>query len=71
MIGLPNAAEIHVPRARNADPNAPVNTCAGCGEVLRPRRPVRSYGGNWKDEDNRHTVLDCLRILAARVGRAT
>ncbi|MDD5302434.1 MAG: hypothetical protein PHS14_04925 [Elusimicrobia bacterium] len=75
MIGLPNAGEIHVPRARNGDPNGPVNTCAGCGEALPPRerkwlKKLGSYDGSWRDEDNRHTVLDCLRILAARVGRS-
>lgn len=68
MMGLPNAAEISVPRARQDDPNAQVNTCAGCGAALPPRD---KWGPTTDWRNGRHTVLDCLKVLSARVELAT
>jgi hypothetical protein len=65
-MGLPSAAEISVPRARANDPTTQVNTCAGCGAALPPKdKSARGI------DDGRHTVLDCLKILSARVEMAS
>lgn len=57
------ADDVYVSRVRSLEgcqheATGPVNTCAGCGEELPPR---------YHTDDERHTVLDCLRVLNERV----